>query len=81
MKHPFSRQLISAEETRCSLQIGCSISAFLLWIACLLLWRAGSLSSINVSSYLLAHQLQKASVGVLNICVIISGILEEHCVT
>ena len=63
--------------SRC-LQVGLSCSAMMLWLGCLILLRAGSLHSGNISEYLLARELQTLSIGILTISVILTCFLEEH---
>ena len=63
--------------SRC-LQAGLSCSAMMLWLGCLILLRAGSLHSGNISAHLLARELQTLSIGILTISVILTCFLEEH---
>jgi len=65
---------------RC-LQTGLSFSALALWIGCLILLRAGSLQSANISAHLLAREMQTISVGILMVSVILTCFLEEHLST
>ncbi|MBE6955510.1 MAG: hypothetical protein E7449_06365 [Ruminococcaceae bacterium] len=60
------------------LQAGLSCSAFILWLGCLILLRAGALQSTNISAHLLAREMQSISVGVLMVSVILTCFLEEH---
>ncbi len=64
-----------------ALQVGLSASAVSLWLACLMLIKAGPLRIETLSRHLLARELQTTSIGILTITVIAACVLEEKCGT